>query len=84
MYFSYYQKDENEAFAAYKALTHKVRKCVTELPIFMYLSFLTNVVQKLWESLRDYPVQPLQKLQVSSLFHLPASTAWMKHQAFSR
>ena len=49
MYFSYYQKDENEAFAAYKALIHKLRKRVIELPIFMYPSLLTTVVQKLWE-----------------------------------
>ena len=49
MYFLYYQKNENEAFAAYKGLTHKLRKCVIELPIFIYLSLLTRVVQKLWE-----------------------------------
>ena len=49
MYFLYYQKDENEDLAAYKELTYKLRKCVIEFPIFMYLFLLTSVVQKLWE-----------------------------------
>ena len=49
MCFLYYQNNENEALAAYKALTHKLRKCVTELPIFIYLSLLTSLAQKLLE-----------------------------------
>ena len=75
MYILFYQKDENMAFTAYKVLSHKLRKCVMELPIFICLFLLPSLAQKLWNGLKDYPVQTLQKLQVSYyLFHLPAST----------
>ena len=71
MYFLYYQKDENEAFAAYKALTHKLRKCVIELPIFMYLSLLTSVVQKLWEQFKRLPSPTFAEIS-SQLFVSPS------------
>ena len=49
MYILYYQKDKNMTLAAYKVLTHELRKCVIELPIFICLSLLPSLAQKLWK-----------------------------------
>ena len=70
MYFLYYQKDENETFAAYKALTHKLRKCVTELPIFIYLSLLTNLAQKLSERFTRLPSPTFDFVNMSNSYEI--------------
>ena len=72
MYFLYNQKDENEAFAAYKALTHKLRKCVIELPIFIYLSLLTSLAQKLWERFTRLPTPTFAETSRQLLFISPS------------
>ena len=50
-----------------------------------YLSILVALLKNYGNGLRDYPVQPLERLQVSYyLFHLPTSSAWLKYQSFSK
>ena len=72
MYFLYYQKDENKALAAYKTLTHNLRKCVIELPIFNYLSLLTSLVQKLWERFKRLPSPTFPETSSQLLFISPS------------
>ena len=72
MHFLYYQKDENETLAAYKALTHKLRKCVIELPIFIYLSLLTSLAQKLWERFTRLPTPTFAETSRQLLFISPS------------
>ena len=72
MHFLYYQKDENETLAAYKALTHKSRKCVIKLPIFIYLSLLTSHAQKLWERFKRLPSPTFAETLRQLLFISPS------------
>ena len=70
MYTLYYQKGENVALAAYKALTHKLRKCVIELPIFICL--LPSLTQKLWERFKRLPSPTLAETSSQVLFISPS------------
>ena len=70
MYILYYQKDENVS---------------QNYPFLFVYPCYPALLKSYWNGLRDYPVQPLERLQVSYYsFHLPTSTAWLKYQSFSK
>ena len=58
--------------AAYKALTHNLRKCVIELPIFICLSFLPSLAQKLWERFIRLPSPTSGETSSQLLFISPS------------
>ena len=72
MYILYYQDDENVAVAAFKALTHEFRKCVIELPIFICLSLLPSLAQKLWEWFKRLPSPTFGETSSQLLFISPS------------
>ena len=72
MYILYYQEDENVTLSAYKALTHKLRKCVIELPIFICLSLLPSLAQKLWEWFKRLPSPTTEEISSQLLFISPS------------